>query len=289
MSVARAAAPGGLSTQDFADLLDTPYRTAASLVSHAHNGRSKSGKLYRRQQGGYGLYFADESDAQAFDIGSYAATRYAVPKATRAPNQTRVYEYVASMPRGATQAQIRLSLGLDIESSTTLIAQMCKSGRLHSIGPVCWKRYFTDADLMESMREEVIAEIQRVRTERRETARELKNERKRALRASLPAKPPKERKPPKDRRQFMIEPRTKHKAAPAKRAAPVVELMAPARPDTAPVKIKRSKAHDCEPFIPPHVKVKYCEGYRGDVRFMVSAPVVGGFATMGIGRYMEQA
>lgn len=300
MALVRAAAPGGVSVKQVADALETDYRAAASLVSHAHGGRSKTLKLHHRRAGNCGLYFEDEALADAFDMKEYAAAIFATPTPTRAPMQARIHEFVTAQSRGATQEQIRKHIGCAMDLSTVVISRMVKNGRLIAIGPNCWKRYFTSSETVAAIGADVLAEIERTRADNRADTRTKKNEAKRkkwaASAAQRPPKPVKQPKRPVTRdpteqwRKFMIEPRYgKKKASPeqARREIPGVALLAPQAPNKAPVKIKRRNDAHIEPFIPPHVKVQECPGYRGDVRFMLDR-VDGEFASMGIGRYLSE-
>lgn len=306
MSHLRAAAPGGLSIKQAADKLGTEYLTAASLISHAHGGRSKSGKVYHRREGHCGLYFADAADAEAFDMKAYAAAEFAVPRPSRAPQQTVIWEFVAGFERGATQEQIRRHAGLTVDQATAVIAQMGKTGRLTAIGPHCWKRYFTDAVKAQDLAPSILAEIAQTRAENKAASLARKNAEKRArwaetahLRPPKPCGRPKREKVAKDqeayRQKYRLDP-TKVKKVVRKgpEGQPVVKIVIPKPPrpmvtlSACAAWMAKKKPPDVPATIPDHVKVQVCPGYRGDVRYLPQTDrVIGGFATMGIGRYLE--
>ena len=55
-----------------------------------------------------------------------------------------------------------------------------------------------------------------------------------------------------------------------------------------PPKVQSGFERGAEVVQPAHVKKQKCPGYLGDPRFEVKGKVSGGFADMGIGRYVEE-
>lgn len=304
----RSVAPAGVSIEQAAQHLGCHYRAAASLISHAHSGRSLTLRLHHVRHGHSGLYFEREDHAKAFDIAAYDAARFAVPKPTRAPMQAKMYEFVSEQPRGATQEQIRIHAGCSVDHATAVISQMVKNGRLIAIGPNCWKRYFTDAALVAEIGADVLAEIERTRMANKVATRAKKNAAKREKWAASAALRPKPATKPKanvtiknepQRSKFMIEPRRIVKAgqkltdqnAPAPAVLFNERKLPKPKVTLAPCVawMQKKRVPDCEPTIPPHVKVQVCPGYQGHLRFAPDpGRVIGGFATMGIGRYLDE-
>ena len=54
-----------------------------------------------------------------------------------------------------------------------------------------------------------------------------------------------------------------------------------------PKEKQKAAFRDLPVVVPAHVKPQPVGGYTGDPRYTVTGPVVGGFATMGIGRYLD--
>ena len=280
----RAIAPAGLTIQQTAERLGFSYNTVTQLMSRAERGIARGVKLYKTRRGHSVVYFANECDAKAFDIKAYHAAQFVANGEARSPLQARIYRYLAGLPNGACSkdiaAYISESSGKSVAHVTTVVAEMNKIGRIVGIGPNNWKRYFA-AEIApdDAARAVILEQIEATRKANKLASRNHANERKKmtdaARRASRPKPAPKPAKVAKEKRRdgFMLSPK-----------APRPSVML----SNAAVRMLKRQIPDGPATIPDHVKVQVCPGYRGDVRYLPQTDrVIGGFATMGIGRYLE--
>lgn len=285
----RSIGPAGLTIQQTADRLGFSYNTVTQLMSRAERGIAREAKLYKTRCGHSVVYFANECDAQAFDIKAYHAAQFVANGEKRSPLQARIYRFLADRPEGvdahAILTHISADAGKKVEHVRTVVADMRKHERIIGVGPANWTRYFAPEHAPdEAGRVIVLAEIEATRKANKAAYRERENARKSARDKARRAARPKPEKKPKRKSnsadksasqwgKFMLAP---------KAPRPSVSL------SPAAARMLKKQIPDCEPTITDHVKVQVCPGYRGDVRYLPQTDrVIGGFATMGIGRYLE--
>ena len=281
----RSVAPAGLTIQQAADRIGVPYNTITQLVSRAVRGATRDVRLYKTRCGHSVLYFAYQADAEAFDIKAYHAAQFVTNGEKRSPLQTRIYRFLDECPKGADAEAILTHIsqesGKRVEHVRTVVSEMVKYGRIVGIGPNNWKRYFAAEKVPdEAGRAVVAAEIEAYRKASKDAYRERENARKRmknaAKRDAMPkrAKPVVKIKSQEPRRNgFMLSPKVPRPSV----------MLSPAA-----VRMLKKQIPDVPAIIPDHVKVQVCPGYRGDIRYLPQTDrVIGGFATMGIGRYLE--
>ncbi|HSC06808.1 MAG TPA: hypothetical protein VLD59_08275 [Steroidobacteraceae bacterium] len=274
----RAAAPGGLDRQKMAAMGLPRGGYLSSLLKLAQ----EAGTVFNKRYGGLSLYFASRADAEAFDPTEalHAWHMARASDAQRAPLQHAVLAAVRGAPRlGIASKDIREAVGADADSVIVTISAMVGAGKILSVGPPMWRRYFADQAQMLDVMNETLDDIEAARKASRDAARQATRIRERGYKrikhakivASRPPKPPtdpKLRKPPKKK---------------TKAAKPQQALI----PESSGVVIRPPKKtmKDAQAIIPPHVKLQVIPGFE---RFCKQPKVtVGLFSSLGVGRYME--
>lgn len=207
-----------------------------------------------------------------------------------APVQDEILERLRAGPAsGMTINQLRPAMGRTGSQLEQTLSKMLTAGRLWVIYAKPRSRYYPSVEAMEAARPQVEAEEAAIRKAVRDAARAreaaAKRERCRAARADKPArvKAVKPEKPAASQAKAHCWGRV---------ASDASTRTMPSLPQKVPV--PRRPAAPKGPAVPAEVvgmddAMKRCEPAKKypDHRFVVDGPVVGGFATMGVGRYME--
>ncbi|MBA3592086.1 hypothetical protein [Methylibium sp.] len=167
-------------------------------------------------------------------------------------------------PRGARQAEIAAASGIMLNHTSAELKRLCAAGQVFCIGSRKHSHYFPDASsaaafapVFEAEQTVLAQAIKDADLMRRRAAHRRKS-------AAKPGKPRKARAPnkvPKPAVNHWRQDNTKPSAQTIKAAVVV---------------------------IPAGLKPTICPSGT-DHRFTVTGPVIGGFATMGVGRYLEAA
>ncbi len=272
LAVIRAAAPGGLTRRQISERAQCTFASLSSLLHRAVTMNVP--QIFSIRAFGTALYFGNKKDRDAFDMREYCANLPKKLVLRKAPCQTRIQAECAKHKFGCSAPELREAVKDGPKDISTTLTLMVANGRLFSIGRPGWMRYFASKESLEAVRHEVIQLIEEQRNAshaaakkkmyaRTELARRAKRAAARALRDASPPKPKKQ------------APKTSHKPLAIVTYAAAKKPHKKASPPSGPI------------VVPPHVKVQVCPGFKGD-RFSVTGPVVGGFSTMGIGRYYSQ-
>ena len=169
---------------------------------------------------------------------------------------------------GLTSSQMRESIpNMKWNNVRVCMDKMCAVKQLIGVGPKMRKRWFTDsslADAFSAIAEDVIAldlAQAKLNKKQRQQVYDAKRRGSRDWSAEYAARPKKKK------------PRAVMK-----------------KDGAAPVTIKRDgrKLFTGEVVIPPGVKVTKVPGFVGHLRWLPDAPSVDGFASLGVGRYIDE-
>lgn len=187
----------------------------------------------------------------------------------------------STCPIGVSSHEIAAATGFRWKQVSLALCRLRHNGLAFHIGEQKDRRYFATAEARDAAAVPYKVFLHGVRQERiaRAKATALKGARKsyeakREMR--LAAQPKPEPKPPKPAPKAKAAPKPKHRQQPIKLAK------------AKSVKPTVKSFKDMPVVNAGAVKVKVLPGFTGD-RFAVSGPVIGGFASMGLGRYLEAA
>lgn len=173
---------------------------------------------------------------------------------------------------GVTTAQLRESTAhLNWCTAKKALDRLIASGRVFGVGPDKHRRWFSDQEKAQAFAlivDDVVAAKRAEQAERAKGHRAAYEARRQAKRVRVERKPkPAVVKPAKNAATPWRQENQETKSA---RAAQLAE-----------------KNRAVEIITPEHVKVQVVPGYMGDPRYTVNGPVIGGFRTAGVGRYLD--
>lgn len=195
---------------------------------------------------------------------------------TRAPREGTLRRAVFDAVDAAgslTLRDIRVAVGVQAPEFTTVVGQLVLCGLLIGVGPKCSKRYFADEALAQAYLARIPVELDAVKVARKERDLQRRRNAYRKKVAQRPARPAKPKAEPKPLQVAKPKPATK----------------TPWRADhSKPAPVTTPRAKVVQQIVEPADVKRTVAPVRRDTRFAVEGPVIGGFATMGVGRYLEE-